>query len=109
MLKAMLKRARFLLPFLVLGLVLVSLADGDSGGVPRIKVLVVEGVTNHAWQKRLNIVRAILSKDGSFDVDFTVSLERLFVRADDEHGRETLASTPDLWLPNKPDGSWRRR
>lgn len=73
MLNAILQRARLLLPFLVLGLVLVSLADGDGGGVPKIKVLIVEGVTNHAWEKRLNIVRAILAKDGSFDVDFTVT------------------------------------
>ncbi|MCW1925733.1 ThuA domain-containing protein [Luteolibacter arcticus] len=63
---------RILLPLLVF--ISIFIAVADEGGVPpKIKVLIVEGVTNHAWEKRLNIVRAILAKDGSFDVDFTVS------------------------------------
>ncbi|WP_226895398.1 ThuA domain-containing protein [Luteolibacter marinus] len=38
-----------------------------------IKVLVIEGASNHDWQHRIEIVRAILSRDGSFDVDFSVT------------------------------------
>lgn len=73
MIERFLQRARFLLPLLLLALVFVSSADDGGGGEAKIKVLIVEGVTNHAWEKRLNIVRAILAKDGSFDLDFTVS------------------------------------
>jgi len=61
------------MPLLLLVFALVSLADDGNEEEGKIKVLIVEGVTNHAWEKRLNIVRAILAKDGSFDVDFTVS------------------------------------
>lgn len=63
---------RILLPLLVFLSIFIAVAD-EGGDPPKIKVLIVEGVTNHAWEKRLNIVRAILAKDGSFDVDFTVS------------------------------------
>ncbi len=47
---------------------LAAFANADP-----IKVLMVEGVSNHDWRHRANIVRAILAKDGSFDVDITVS------------------------------------
>ncbi len=68
-----LKRISLLLPLLLLAFAFVSLADNEAENEAKIKVLIVEGVTNHAWEKRLNIVRAILAKDGSFDVDFTVT------------------------------------
>lgn len=71
MIKAVLQRPHLFLPLLLLGFVLGSFAgNGDTG---KIRVLLVEGVTNHAWEKRANIVRAILARDGSFDVDITVS------------------------------------
>ncbi len=38
-----------------------------------IKVLMIEGVSNHDWKHRADIVRAILAKDGSFDVDVSVT------------------------------------
>ncbi len=60
------------LPLLLLVFALVSVAE-DDGPDGQIKVLIVEGITNHAWQKRLDIVRAILAKDGSFEVDVTVT------------------------------------
>jgi uncharacterized repeat protein (TIGR03806 family) len=73
MIRFFLQRSRFLLPLLVLALAFVSLADDGDGEPAKIKVLIVEGVTNHAWEKRMNIVRSILAKDGSFDVDFTIT------------------------------------
>ena len=84
---------RVLLPVLLLASVFLSRADdGGEDGAGKIKVLIVEGVTNHAWEKRLNIVRAILAKDGSFDLDFTV--------------RPTAAGDPaawDAWRPKFSD------
>lgn len=44
-----------------------------SAQTNKIKVLIVEGVSNHDWRHRVQIVRAILAKDGSFDVDVTVT------------------------------------
>jgi uncharacterized protein len=38
-----------------------------------IKLLVVEGISNHDWRHRLEIVRSILARDGSFDVDVSVT------------------------------------
>ena len=39
----------------------------------RTKVLIIEGASNHDWQHRKEILRAILSRDGSFDVDINVT------------------------------------
>ncbi|RYD49761.1 MAG: ThuA domain-containing protein, partial [Verrucomicrobiaceae bacterium] len=73
MLKLLSNRICFLLPVILLFVTLVIFAAGENGDPPKIKVLIVEGVTNHAWEKRLNIVRAILEKDGSFEVEVTVT------------------------------------
>ncbi|WP_367875033.1 ThuA domain-containing protein [Luteolibacter sp. Populi] len=58
-----------------LQILLAAIAMALSGIVHAdpIKVLMVEGVSNHDWKHRANIVRAILAKDGSFEVDVTVS------------------------------------
>lgn len=39
----------------------------------KIKLLIVEGVSNHDWHHRLALVREILAKDGSFEVDVSVA------------------------------------
>jgi type 1 glutamine amidotransferase len=39
----------------------------------KIKVLIVEGVSNHDWRHRLELVKRILEKDGAFDVQITVT------------------------------------
>ena len=39
----------------------------------RIKLLIVEGVSNHDWQHRLALVREILAREGSFDVDVSIT------------------------------------
>ena len=39
---------------------------------PPIKVLVIEGASNHDWQRRVEIFRNILSRDGSFGVDVSI-------------------------------------
>lgn len=56
--------------FLRFGLALM--ACGTLSAEP-IKVLMIEGVSNHDWQHRSKIVKAILAKDGSFDVDLSVT------------------------------------
>jgi len=39
----------------------------------KIKLLIIEGVSNHDWQHRLALVKEILARDGSFDVDVSVT------------------------------------
>ncbi len=73
MFKYLLKRTCVLLPVALFAIAFVTFADVGNAPENKIRVLIVEGVTNHAWEKRLNIVRAILAKDGSFDVDFTIT------------------------------------
>ena len=58
--------------FLCIAAAAWALVAGVAHADP-IKVLMVEGVSNHDWKKRADIVRAILAKDGSFDVDITVT------------------------------------
>ncbi len=60
----------------VLGIFLLVLAGqvvarGADGG--KIRLLVVEGVSNHDWRQRLALVREILARDGSFEVEVTVT------------------------------------
>ncbi|MBK1832989.1 ThuA domain-containing protein [Roseibacillus ishigakijimensis] len=54
--------------FLLLTLLSLSLSANE-----KIKLLIVEGVTNHDWEHRLEIVRAILAREGSFEVSFSIS------------------------------------
>lgn len=56
----------------LLGFILSAFLAIPLGAVP-IKVLLVEGVSNHDWEHRADILRAILDADGSFEVDITVS------------------------------------
>jgi hypothetical protein len=39
-----------------------------------IKVLMIEGVSNHDWKHRADIVPPILARDGAFDVDVDVTV-----------------------------------
>ncbi len=39
----------------------------------KIRLLIVEGVSNHDWRHRLGLVRQILARDGAFEVDVTVT------------------------------------
>jgi hypothetical protein len=39
----------------------------------KIKLLIIEGVSNHDWRHRLALVRKILARDGSFDVDVSIT------------------------------------
>jgi type 1 glutamine amidotransferase len=39
----------------------------------KIKLLIVEGVSNHDWRHRLALVQEILANDGSFEVDVSVT------------------------------------
>jgi type 1 glutamine amidotransferase len=44
-------------------------------GIPaaKIKLLIIEGVSNHDWPHRLVLVREILARDGSFEVEVSVT------------------------------------
>jgi type 1 glutamine amidotransferase len=42
------------------------------GGAALTKVLVIEGASNHDWQRRIENLRSILSRDGSFQMDVTL-------------------------------------
>lgn len=69
------------------GLALASLAAEPSA---KIRLLIIEGVSNHDWQHRLALVREILARDGSFEVEVS-----------------TTPSAPDdpAWATWRPDFS----
>lgn len=47
-----------------------STAIGTAG---KIRLLLIDGVSNHDWPRRLAMVRDILARDGSFDVDVSLT------------------------------------
>jgi uncharacterized repeat protein (TIGR03806 family) len=57
--------------FLLSGL--LALAMLTPAFAERTKVLLIEGASNHDWQHRKDILTAILSRDGSLDLDVTVT------------------------------------
>lgn len=48
-----------------------SIQAADTTG--KIKLLIIEGVSNHDWRHRFALVKDILAKDGSFDMDLSVT------------------------------------
>jgi len=42
-------------------------------GQQKTKVLIIEGLSNHDWRKRVDILRSIIAKDPSFEVDVTLT------------------------------------
>ena len=56
-----------------LGLSLVAaLFLSETGGAALTKVLVIDGASNHDWQRRVENLRSILSRDGSFQMDVSL-------------------------------------
>jgi uncharacterized repeat protein (TIGR03806 family) len=49
------------------------LASLCAAHADRTKVLIIEGASNHGWQERKDILTAIISRDGSFDVAVSVT------------------------------------
>ena len=41
--------------------------------VAEIKVLIIEGASNHDWEHRVEILESIISRDGSFDLDVSIT------------------------------------
>ncbi|KQV92643.1 ThuA domain-containing protein [Pelomonas sp. Root1237] len=56
---------------------------------PRIRVLIIEGISNHDWPRRLELVREILARDGAFEVDVSIT--------------PPDASDPAAWARWRPD------
>ncbi len=52
---------------------LIFLAGLRGAHADRMKVLIIEGASNHDWEHRKEILTAIISRDGSFDVDVSVT------------------------------------
>jgi type 1 glutamine amidotransferase len=65
--------ARLLPWFLFVALLLPAPKSAADTTTPKIKLLIVEGVSNHDWRHRLALVKEILARDGSFDVDVTIT------------------------------------
>ncbi len=61
------------LPALFTCMMLAVMPVAAAEAPPKIKVLVIEGVSNHDWRHRLELVKDILARDGSFDVDVSVA------------------------------------
>lgn len=52
----------------LVGAALAPLTAMAAAPPAKIKLLIIEGVSNHDWQHRLALVREILARDGSFEV-----------------------------------------
>ena len=50
----------------------ISEGGGVSGTGAVTKVLLIEGASNHDWLRRIEILRSILSRDGSFQMDVSI-------------------------------------
>ncbi len=57
----------------LLGATLFPFATMATEPRAKIKLLIIEGVSNHDWKHRLALVRKILARDGSFDVDVSIT------------------------------------
>ena len=58
-------------PFMFTGLlVLLSACPAQA---ERTKVLIIEGASNHDWERREEVLRAILSRDGNFEIDVSTT------------------------------------
>ncbi len=44
----------------------------SASAVPLTKVLLIEGASNHDWARRIEVMRSILSRDGSFQMDVSL-------------------------------------
>jgi type 1 glutamine amidotransferase len=62
-----------LLLWALTGAAFVPLATMAAEPPAKIKLLIIEGVSNHDWRHRLALVRKILARDGSFDVDVSIT------------------------------------
>lgn len=60
----------------LLGAALAPLTAMAAASPAKIKLLIIEGVSNHDWQHRLALVREILARNGSFDVDVSITPSR---------------------------------
>ena len=61
----------------------------------KIKLIIIEGVSHHDWKYRLELVKEILAKDGSFDVDVSLTPSV----ADDPVWQSWRPSAPRSLLP----------
>jgi type 1 glutamine amidotransferase len=59
--------------WLLLGSALFPFATKAAEAPAKIKLLIIEGVSNHDWKHRLALVREILARDGSFDVEVSIT------------------------------------
>ena len=64
---------------------------GDITNPPNtpIKLLVIEGTSNHDWQRRISVFQSILSRDGSFEMDVSIVPQ-------DTNSPEWAAWSPDF-------------
>ncbi len=51
----------------------LPMATWGTEAPPKIRLLIIEGVSNHDWQHRLALVKEILARDGSFDISVSTT------------------------------------
>src|SRR3954470_17954267 len=57
----------------VCALILSALHSSAKPTQPRIKVLIVDGFSNHDWRQTTELLRGILNRAGEFDVDVSTT------------------------------------
>ncbi len=51
----------------------LPMATWGTEAPPKLRLLIIEGVSNHDWQHRLALVKEILARDGSFDISVSTT------------------------------------
>lgn len=64
---------QFIQTTMLAGAIALAAATQAADTTGKIKLLIIEGVSNHDWHHRLALVKEILAKDGSFDVEVSVT------------------------------------
>lgn len=62
---------RFPIPIAIAWFALCVFA-GRASAEDRIQVLLIEGASNHDWQRRIDVLESIVTRDGSFDLSVTL-------------------------------------
>jgi type 1 glutamine amidotransferase len=91
------KRRSFLTVALGLAATCLPLSALAADAPRKIRLLIIEGISNHNWQRRLVMVRDILARDGSFQVDVSIT------PPDAPPGAPPDASDAEAWARWRPD------
>lgn len=95
---------RFFATISILSLTVFAYIDSFAQPGKPIRVLIVDGFSNHDWKQTTRVTQWILEGSGLFRVDVTTipsdSLERNAWRVDFDTYAVVIQNTNNIWMPN---------